>query len=49
MGWNRALVAVPEITCTACIETIESLFADDKNVKCKVVLGFGFKYFIKNY
>ena len=38
MGWNFALISVPEITCIACIETIETLFQNDTDVKIKVVL-----------
>ena len=38
MGWSYGLISVPEITCVACIETIESLFEKDSSVRIKVVL-----------
>ena len=38
MGWNYAALSVPEITCVACIETIETLFENNSDVKIKVVL-----------
>ena len=38
MGWNFALLSVPEITCVACIETIETIFSNEDFVKIKVVL-----------
>ena len=35
---SHARLSVPDITCTACVETIESLFKGDENVKIRVVL-----------
>jgi Cu+-exporting ATPase len=35
---NRATLSVPDITCTACVETIESLFKNEEHVKIRVVL-----------
>ena len=35
---NRAVLGVPDITCTACVETIESLFKDDEFIKIRVNL-----------
>ena len=35
---NRATLSVPDITCSACVETIESLFLSNENVKIRVVL-----------
>ena len=35
---NRATLSVPDITCTACVETIESLFQNEEHIKIRVVL-----------
>ena len=35
---NRARLSVPLITCSACVETIEALFENDKNIKIRVLL-----------
>ena len=35
---HRAVLGVPDITCTACVETIESLFKNDEFIKIRVNL-----------